>query len=348
MLLAACLGAVAALASARPALALIPNPACEGSDGHDDGTVESGIRPAFGTTTIVVERFTPPEFPYNYERVCFAWRRNTVQSDTQHGFNIVFYDDNGVLGLPGTLLATIPATAENVPLNDQQLYSYDVTPAAVQIASGSVYIGAQWAASVAEDFSLAMDESTTTGLQVGYWSGNSGAAWTRIHQAFVVWQNYRALFVLPFGSLQDCNSNGIADPLEVTNGIEPDCNGNLLPDECDSDGDSDGVPDDCDNCAAAANLDQADDDGDLLGNACDNCPSVANASQEDSDGDGVGDACPPGAPPGDPPGDPPGQMTPTNGGCCGAGPEAVLVLPFAMAGLRRTRRRRPTTRRRID
>jgi hypothetical protein len=91
-----------------------------------------------------------------------------------------------------------------------------------------------------------------------------------------------------------------------------------------SDGDSDTVPDGCDNCPVDPNLDQADADGDTVGDACDgcpddenktspgicgcgvedvdldddgvmdcedNCPFDANPTQFDGDGDGVGDAC---------------------------------------------------------
>ena len=57
------------------------------------------------------------------------------------------------------------------------------------------------------------------------------------------------------------------------------------------DGDSDGVPDACDNCPDTANLGQEDSDGDGVGDACDNCPETVNEDQADSDSDGVGDAC---------------------------------------------------------
>lgn len=57
------------------------------------------------------------------------------------------------------------------------------------------------------------------------------------------------------------------------------------------DADGDGWPDDCDNCPAAANQDQADSDGDDTGDACDNCPDDANEDQADGDGDTVGDVC---------------------------------------------------------
>jgi len=70
------------------------------------------------------------------------------------------------------------------------------------------------------------------------------------------------------------------------------------------DSDSDGVPDDLDNCPAVYNPDQVDTDLDGFGDACDgdddgdgvldtedNCPLVANPDQADADEDGIGDAC---------------------------------------------------------
>lgn len=57
------------------------------------------------------------------------------------------------------------------------------------------------------------------------------------------------------------------------------------------DGDSDGVGDVCDNCAAAANTTQVDSDSDGVGDACDNCLTTQNPDQVDSDSDSVGDHC---------------------------------------------------------
>jgi thermitase len=59
-----------------------------------------------------------------------------------------------------------------------------------------------------------------------------------------------------------------------------------------SDIDHDDIADASDNCADAANVDQADRDVDGVGDACDNCPDNMNALQRDlPDRDGIGDAC---------------------------------------------------------
>ncbi len=58
-----------------------------------------------------------------------------------------------------------------------------------------------------------------------------------------------------------------------------------------ADSDSDGIPDDEDNCPFVYNHNQANSDNDSHGDACDNCPYVDNEDQADSDDDGIGDAC---------------------------------------------------------
>jgi len=64
--------------------------------------------------------------------------------------------------------------------------------------------------------------------------------------------------VLP--PITDCNSNGIDDAQDISDGTSNDCNTNGVPDECEVDSDGDGVIDDCDTCAGQD--DHLDTDGD--------------------------------------------------------------------------------------
>jgi len=87
--------------------------------------------------------------------------------------------------------------------------------------------------------------------------------------------------------------------LTVEAAVPPRMNPSYVP----ADSDSDGVPDERDNCVRIENKDQRDVDGNRVGDACDdfdrdgvmnvsdNCPDAPNRYQEDTDHDGVGDLC---------------------------------------------------------
>lgn len=79
--------------------------------------------------------------------------------------------------------------------------------------------------------------------------------------------------------------NSIAGTLGIDDiFLGPDCNGNLVPDSTEPDGDGDGVIDACDNCAQTSNASQADGDGDGVGDACDACPATAPGALIGSNG----------------------------------------------------------------
>jgi hypothetical protein len=127
--------------------------------------------------------------------------------------------------------------------------------------------------------------------------------------------------------ITDCNLNGSEDDFDLQDGVSDDCNGNSVPDECETDSDNDGVIDSCDRCPGQN--DELDSDNDGVEDCRDNCPTVANESQLDFDGDGVGEAC---EDLNDDPG-PPGSFL------CGATGAAMLpVMMLGLCGMRGRRR----------
>ena len=90
----------------------------------------------------------------------------------------------------------------------------------------------------------------------------------------------------------DCNINGVPDEEDIANGTSFDCDGDLVPDECEYDCDGDGIIDDCDS--------EPDQDGNGVPDHCDpdcNDNGIADGVEiifdwaDDCDGDSVPDDC---------------------------------------------------------
>jgi hypothetical protein len=178
----------------------------------------------------------------------------------------------------------------------------------------------------------------------------------------------------------DCNSNAINDPLDIQNATSADCDANSVPDECQTDTDSDGAVDSCDDCPndpqkrtpglCGCGVADTDTDNDGTPNCLDGCPNDplkldpglcdCGVTDIDSEDDGTPD-CLDGCP-NDPLKLTPGAcecgtsdtdtdadgtpdcldevISPPSCGACGAGSAGILVLMTPILLLRRPRRSR--------
>ena len=76
-------------------------------------------------------------------------------------------------------------------------------------------------------------------------------------------------YVPPAGSFVDCNNNGVADGIDICNGVSQDCNGNGIPDECENDCNGNGIADTCDiqgNFSIDCDVDAIIDSCEIAGN----------------------------------------------------------------------------------
>ncbi len=183
--------------SLNPGMPANPGPECSGGLIYDDGTVENGYgwNPVV-TDGIMLSRFDPPSYPYNLAQVCINWTQ--VGGDANINYNIVVYDDDGAGGAPGTLLASIPVSANGVPYwPDFAFFDNNVTGQIPTVNSGSVYIGAQWDAIAEQYFYICSDESPTTLYHSGWAYNDVDGIWEPLHYWF---PNYRAMFIRAEGN----------------------------------------------------------------------------------------------------------------------------------------------------
>lgn len=163
---------------------------CTQAGPHDDGTFENAY--GWSEADTLVERYTPPAYPALYTGVCVAWTRSG--GDQALDYDVVFMDDDGAGGGPGTVLGTAPGSAAGVPSwPDAVLVPDDVAGAAPPVTGGSVWVGVAWDDSTDSGFSVAADESPTTPANQGLFR-QDGGPWLTIASQHPA---YRALFVRP-------------------------------------------------------------------------------------------------------------------------------------------------------
>ncbi len=143
-------------------------------------------------------------------------------------------------------------------------------------------MGGNWAVDSFFDINYRIDFIGTPG---GVLNGQSGS--TTVHRRLSAGPEFRGVLraIHAIGNPASARGIGCGPPAQHTSHSTLDPLAPAL------DSDNDGWIDLVDNCAAAANSDQADADGDGVGDLCDNCVNTVNPCQEDSDMNGIGDAC---------------------------------------------------------
>lgn len=152
---------------------------CAGGIIYDDGSYEdaSAVPVANG---LQVMSFELPANAAGVQQLCVALTRLASSSSPDLAFNAVFYAADGPSGIPGTLLASVPATAAAVPVTNgtmvnTQFYAVSIGSALTLPAARTIYAGVQFDGT--QGFFVGIDTSATTALQPAYVSTDGGNSW---------------------------------------------------------------------------------------------------------------------------------------------------------------------------
>ena len=191
--------------------------ACAGGEIYDDGSAENGYsgNPATVTSFEGVQQFTPGSYPNGYQTVCIGLvSLNGPTLDLE----IEVRDDDGAGGTPGTLLGSVPFQATAIPAGlPCAFYSVDISSLNLNIASGSVFIGARWNPQVFPSRFVCADESPATVLHPGYINFNNPSLWQTTQTTFPVYRAklIRAIAGLPIADVALSKTAVAPDPLLI-------------------------------------------------------------------------------------------------------------------------------------
>jgi Tol biopolymer transport system component len=128
----------------------------------------------------VLAKFAPPIYPFSPSTVEIGFTQGGG-SCSWLDFDVVFYDDDGPGGGPGTFLGLIPASTAYVPqMPSYEVPSTNVSGRAPTVTTGSVYVGTRWNWSTSRQVAVAMDTSPNTPLQESYFTMSGGDSWLTV------------------------------------------------------------------------------------------------------------------------------------------------------------------------
>ncbi len=166
------------------------NQLCGLIPGPEDGSAEDGL--GWGIGDRFVQKFTPDAYPFTIGSACIAFTR--AGGDTECDFDLVVFDDDGPFGSPGTLLASIPTRAIDIPYwLDYAFTGVDLNGLIPEITDGAVYVGAAWDENLDRPFYIPTDLSPRTPVRRAFFgSGDHLSGWTSVQ---TVEPNFRSLFI---------------------------------------------------------------------------------------------------------------------------------------------------------
>lgn len=163
----------------QPFLVGRSGPDCTGGIVYDDGGYEDATAVPVTNGQLVMS-FDLPSNTAAVQQLCVALTRISGTPSPDLAFNAVFYAADGPAGTPGTLLASVPATATAVPISNgntvsTQFYSVAIGAALTLPAARTLYAGVQFDGT--QGFFVGIDTSATTTFRPGYVSNDGGASW---------------------------------------------------------------------------------------------------------------------------------------------------------------------------
>lgn len=149
---------------------------CTGGLAYDDGTFENGLRlnAADGRFVQRIDLTSPASLA----NVCLCWQ-SLSSGDSAVNFNLLVYDANGPSGQPGSLIASLPASATGIPSGlGGRFYRYDLTSAGINLQNNA-FVGVQVNGLQEPGIYLCSDEGPLP-ARPAYASINSGATWANV------------------------------------------------------------------------------------------------------------------------------------------------------------------------
>jgi len=194
------LGCIAALV-AKDVVALPPLDCSVGAGSvvHDDGTYEIAYGGYWEDVSSMrfVDRFTPSFYPATYSEVCVSISKQEV-GGTLDGFDfsIIAFADDGPDGTPGSSLGSLPVHVAMLPDYEfgaqGQFLAVDVSSLALDIGSGSVYLGAEWDPTQYVGIFIWMDTDSSGGPPAGGYQNLNQHSWDSL---FFTFPDYTALLI---------------------------------------------------------------------------------------------------------------------------------------------------------